>query len=506
MDRRKSVLNVSVSIAFKLLTMVMSILVRRILIRICGNEINGLNSLYLSIIGFLSVVELGVGSAITFCMYTPIVEGNNGQVAALYRLFRRIYWIIGGIILATGLMLTPFIHHFAKDYAELEVNLYSTFVLMLGSVVITYSYAAKTSLINAYKNNYISTAITSGGLVLQYSLQIVVLLWTKSFSAYLCCRVIAALVQWGAAEVVARRKHSDILETIPSLIGLDTKGKLIRSIKAMFMHKIGEVLVTSIDGMVIAAYIGVIALGEYSNYTIILSSMAGVLGLVFGSLTSIVGHLAAKGTNKRVFEAFECFHLINFFLGLLFYLGFYAIVDDLVRILFSPDLVSERAVVSVMSFNGFIQYMRKSLHVFRDATGTFYNDRWKPIVEGISNLVLSILLVQRMGITGVIIATIITTLLICHIVEPHVLFRNAFQCSPRKFYYKNYGFMLLYIIGMIVVEACKQNTNNPMLNILVNGALTVLISMAICFGIMILMPERIKAIKAFVCEGRGKDV
>ena len=96
MDKVKSLLNVFVSIAFKVVLLVGSILVRRFIIQYIGNEVNGLNSLYTSIIGFLSVAELGVGSAITFCMYRPIVNGEDQKVAALYRLFTALYLIVGG--------------------------------------------------------------------------------------------------------------------------------------------------------------------------------------------------------------------------------------------------------------------------------------------------------------------------------------------------------------------------------------------------------------------------
>ena len=181
MDKKKSLLNVFVSVGFKIITMIMVILVKRVLIDICGNEVNGLNALYLSVVGFLSVAELGVGSAITFCMYKPIVEGNVRKVSALYGLFQRVYCIIGVVILLVGLVLTPFIHYLAADYTSLDINLSSTFVLMLISVVVSYFFGAKTALINAYKNNYITTAISSSGIILQYILQIATLVWTRSF-------------------------------------------------------------------------------------------------------------------------------------------------------------------------------------------------------------------------------------------------------------------------------------------------------------------------------------
>ena len=152
--------------------MVMAVLVKRQLILFCGNEVNGLNALYLSIIGFLAVAELGLGTAITFSMYKPVVEEDLDQISALYHLFRRLYLIIGVLILVAGVTLTPFLHYFAKDYAQINVNLHATFLLMLVSVALTYLYSAKLALFNAYKNNYITTAITSGGNILQYVLQL----------------------------------------------------------------------------------------------------------------------------------------------------------------------------------------------------------------------------------------------------------------------------------------------------------------------------------------------
>ena len=79
-----------------------SILVRRFLIQYIGNEVNGLDSLYASLIGFLTVAELGVGSAITFCMYKPIVEHDDIKVAALYQLFTKSYRLIGMIMVGVG--------------------------------------------------------------------------------------------------------------------------------------------------------------------------------------------------------------------------------------------------------------------------------------------------------------------------------------------------------------------------------------------------------------------
>ena len=465
----------------------MAIVVKRILIDTCGNEVNGLNALYLSIIGVLSVAELGLGTAITFSMYKPIVEGDGDQVSALYHLFRKLYLGIGALILTAGMLLLPFLHYFAKDYTQLNVNLYVTFFIMLISVVVTYLFSAKLALFNAYKNNYVTTAVTSGGNLFQYVLQIAVLFIFKSFSAYLICRVVTALIQWCVTEVLVKKAYAPILAK-KATVASETKTGLIKSIKAMFMHKVGYVLVNSVDSIVISIFIGVVSLGEYSNYLTIITSLYGVLSLIFTSLTSIIGHLYVSETKQRTSEYCSMFHIINFLLGAVFYLGTYAVIDDLIAILFSADLIIARAVSFTIVLNGFVQFMRQTVLVFRDATGTFYYDRWKPLVEGLLNVVFSVLLVKVFGIVGVIAATIATNLIVCHIVEPYVLFKKAFDQSPGRYYFKNYSLIILFAAMMCFMDFCTVATNSHWTQLVINGGISVAVSAAV--GVVILLLNR----------------
>lgn len=487
MDKRKSVINISVSVGCKVILMVLSIVVKRMLIQTCGNAVNGLHALYMSIIGFLAVTELGVGTAITFCMYKPIVQQETEKVAALYQLFRRIYTYIGLLVLVCGLAITPFIHYFAKDYTKLDVNLYSSFVLVLLSTVLSYFFGAKTALINAYKNNYLTTAIQSSAVVLQHILQIFVLRLTRSFAMYLVCTIAATLVQWAATELVSRRKYGHLL-VIRQKVDAATRTEVKKHIKAMFVHKIGGLLVFTFDGIIISAFVGVVALGEYSNYNTILSSMVGIIGLIFSSLTSVWGHVYAKEEKCVTQRYCELFHYVNFAVGMVFFLGYYAIIDNLVALLFAEDLVMSGYIPAIITVNGFVQFMRRNILVFRDTTGTFYYDQWKPPVEGLLNIVLSVLLVKWIGVAGVILGTLVTNLTICHIVEPYVLYKHAFQASVKQYYVKNYGMILIFCIVLAVFSRMMWKGGGLLPQLLVNGTVSVCISGAVCVAVLLLQP------------------
>ena len=491
-DKKKSMLNVSVSLVFRVLLLVANLLVRRYLIRYIGNEATGLDSLYTSIIGFLAVAELGIGSAITFCMYKPIVEGDERKVSALFQLFRKIYLIVGAIILTAGCVVMIFLPSLAKGYSFDISTIYVTFALMLVSVVLSYGFSAEISLINAHKNNYLTTCINSGGQLLQYVLQIVVLITTQSFVWYMVCRIVSVVVQWVITEIVSQKSYGEII-ALKQKASAETKGEVLKESKAMFMHKIGATLVNTVDSIIISSFIGVVMLGKYTNYSTIAVALMGTIALFFTPLTSIIGQMCVNTDTEVARKYLDFFYVFNFILGIVFFLGYYAIIDNLVAIVFGANLEMPKSVSMVITVNYFIQFMRNAVLLFRDATGTFYNDRWKPLFEGVTNIVLSIAFVylfeywfgDDFAVVGVIVATIITNLSICHIVEPHVLFKYAFHTSAKKYYIRNYAYIAIFIGVLFLLNFCMVDIENQWLELLVNGCIAVGLSIIPIVGAII---------------------
>ena len=488
MDKKRSLLNVGVSIAFKLIVLLCTILTKRYVIRYLGNDINGLYSLYVSILSTLAVAELGIGSAITFCMYKPIVEKNSEMVSALYHLFTKIYLFVGGIILAAGIAVMPFLPTLAKGYENTVENLYLTFGLMLIATVLTYLFSSKSSLINAYKDNYITTSITSVAHIIRSLLQILSVIVFNSFSVYLICEIISVTFQWIATEFIVRKQHQDIIQSKYKRIDTETKNEVVKNVKAMFMHKIGGVLVNTSDSLIISAFIGITILGKYSNYVLIMTAAISLFSLLFTPLTSVIGHMFVESPNEAK-KYFEFFHSFNFIVGMILSLGYYAIVNNLIDLLFKVGLNLPRSVVLIVTINYYIQFLRHAGLLFRDASGMFYYDRWKPAVEGVFNIVLSITFVnifpEEYNVVGVIVATIITNLLICHVVEPYVLYKHAFKSSVRPYLLKNYFFIAVFIIALFILDKAMLNYDSSIKELLINGLISVVISSIVLAGLLI---------------------
>lgn len=501
MDIEKGKKNIVVSISFKIVLLIGSILTRRVLIKYIGNDANGLSSLYTSIIGMLAVAELGVGEAITFCMFKPIVNGEDTKVAALYRLFKKLYAIIGGFIFFAGIVVMPFLPRLAKDYSEIGVNIYLTYFITLVSVVLTYAYSAKTSLINAYKNNYITTTIVSSATVVEYILKCLVAIITKSFAAYLVCRILAVCIQWILLSIVSKSRYGHILH-IRADVDEETRSDVTKNVKALFMHRIGGMLVNTVDSVIISAFIGIVILGKYSNYTTIMTSLTAIMSLCFTPLTSVLGHAFVKESKAEMYKYFNILFGVNYALGVVACLGYYAVIDNVIEFLFGYGLQLDKQIIIVITINNFIQFLRNSIELFRGATGTFYYDRWRPLLEGCVNLALSIMLVKLVGITGVILATIITNLVICDSIEIHVIFKYALQRRAKHFYIINYGYICLFIGCVLLLDRMMLTRASWIKEFLLNGMISLGVAIIPLFVMMVTNPDMRSTVFSYIKKRR----
>ena len=85
-----------------------------------------------------------------------------------------------------------------------------------------------------------------------------------------------------------------------------------------------------------------------------------------------------------------------------------------------------------------------------------------------------------------IVATIITNIFICHIVEPYVLYRHAFEASAKKYYLRNYLYIILFVGAMFATHFCMQHFESQWIELLVNGCISLAFSIPICIVVSLL--------------------
>ena len=124
----KSVKNLLTGILSQIVVLVLNFAVRYVFIQKIGYEYLGINSLFTSILTVLSVADLGFGSALGIVLYSSLSRKNEEEIAGLMNFFKKVYLIIGLVVTAVGLAITPFVRFLVntdKEVPHLWLYLYN---------------------------------------------------------------------------------------------------------------------------------------------------------------------------------------------------------------------------------------------------------------------------------------------------------------------------------------------------------------------------------------------
>ena len=128
---KNAVRNIIYGSLYRIMNIFLPFFSRTAILYVLGTEYLGLSSLFGSIVSGLGLAEMGLGSAMVYSMYKPIVDNDNKAIKALLNLYRRYYRIIGTIILTLGLCLMPFLRQLIHGDVPGDVNLYLLYFLYL---------------------------------------------------------------------------------------------------------------------------------------------------------------------------------------------------------------------------------------------------------------------------------------------------------------------------------------------------------------------------------------
>ena len=465
--------NTSVAVTSRLLAIFMGYIVRIVFTHTLSEDYVGVNGLFLDIINILSLTELGVGAAITYALYMPIEKRDIEKQKSLMKLFKDFYHIVALIVAVAGLMVIPFMDVLIKDPPNVE-HLTFIYLLYLTNSVSSYLLIYKKALIDAHQLAYIGTLYQTVSWMVQDVLQIAVLIYTRNFILYLLLNLAATIISNILISRHANKLYPFLKEKTVEKLPDAERHDIFKNVKAMLMHKVGTVVVSNTDNLIISAFVGIRSAGRYSNYYLITVSIKQVIEQFFQGIMASVGNLGVSEKPERIRRIFRATFFICQWLCCFSTIAFLELLDPFVGIFFGKTYIFSRDVTVMICISFYVTGMRYATVVFRDSLGIFYYDRYKAIFEAVFNLLFSIIFAQILGTAGVFLGTIVSTLLTSTWVEPYVLYKYRLKVPVWEYF----GRYLLYVI---VAVGCYFATDYLCSLLTVESvALTLIIKAFIC--------------------------
>lgn len=484
--------NIFFGLINKTVTLFFPFIVRAVLTRIIGVEYAGLNSLFSSILQVLNLTELGFSSAVVYSMYKPIVDNDEEKICALLNFYRKIYFVIGLIILAVGLLITPLLPYLINNQTcPQEVNLYILYFVYLANTSISYLlYGYKNALLSAHQRTDIISnivTITQGAL---YVGQIFVIYLTRSYYVYILLMPLFTIINNIMVSKVVNKKYPRYI--CAGEIDSETLNTIKKKVAGLMVNKLCYTTRNTFDSIFISAFFGLSITAIYGNYYAVIAAVIGMISVITTSMLAGVGNGIQTESIEKNYLNFKKFNFMYMWLSGWCTICLLCLFQPFMTLWMGEDYLFSFSLVVLLCIYFYALKMGDIRGVYSDAAGLWWENRYRAIIEAVANLILNFALVQVWGVHGIIVATLIPLLIVNFGGGSQIVYKHYFKNGKIGEYFLLHGkyALITLIIGGITMLVCSWiKIDNCLGLLIVRGIICIILPNLLYFGVYCKMKE-----------------
>lgn len=426
--------NVFFSYAGTISTSFFSIVCRTIFVYTLGAGYLGVSGLFSNVLGILSFSELGIGTAINFSLYKPIADNDKEKIKSLLHLYKIAYRVIAVVVAVFGLVLFPFLKYLVNtDIPMSEINVF--YFIFLFNTVTSYFVTYKTSYVSALQKEYIVTNAATIGTIIINICQSVLLLLGGSYFQYLLVAAIIGVIQKVITVMYLNKKFPILVEKQITPLNSGTKKEIWRNVRALIVHKVGDVAVHQTDNIIISSFVSTTMVGIISNYTTLNMLVSSFTNGFFNSFTAGFGNMIAKECKEKQIHIFELYDLLGFWIFGFVTIALITLSQPFITLWLGESLLVDNFTMILYFISVYLTGMTLIPYNFKVAAGKFNEDKWVAFAQAFTNLVVSIGAVKLVGLPGVYIGTIVQRLIVV-IVRPNIVYKYILGRKTGEYYFR----------------------------------------------------------------------
>ena len=423
-----TLLNMISMFIFQIITLINGFIIPKIILSYFGSDINGLVSSINQFLNYIALIEGGLTGVVVASLYKPIADHDYEKVSAILYSSKKFYKNISIIFIIYTLLLAivyPLLFHINYSYTYV----FSLIIILSISLFVQYMFSLNyKNLLTADKKVYIVSFTQSIILILNIVLSFISV---KIFPSIHLLKLVSGLLfifQPLFFNIYVKR-HYPIIK--------NKKGdkELIKSRWNGFAINIAAFIHYGTDITLLTIFTNYSVVSIYSVYSLVSNGLRQVISSLTNGINPTIGNLYASGNSKKFL----------FSVGALLITPFVMIytlnINDVnyYQPLFGYLLLVSEAL-----------YLLKFPHLNLAYSANKFKEITKPaFIEATINIVISLFLVNILGLEGITIGTIIAMMyrLMFHIRYTKTLLNNR---NVNMYYYKIAVFTAFTLIGFLI--------------------------------------------------------
>lgn len=478
MNRTKnSKRNIFYGIIEKTINILLPFLVRTFFIQKLGVEYLGINSLFKSILQVLNLAELGFNSAIIYNLYEPIATNNKSKICALLNLYKKIYRIVGVVILLIGLLILPFLNNLINGEIPADFNIYVLYLIYLIGAVLTYFlFAYKTALLNAMQRKDIISKVSSILNIIKDALQILFIIKFENLYMYALIIQLTAIINNIICSKIVDKKYPEYIAK--GKVDNENVVKIRKNVTGIMMQNLCYTTRNSLDSVFISKFLGLAVVGIYNNYFMALSALISIISVIGEAIRSSVGNSIVTESLDKNYNDMNKYNFIFMWFSGWCTITLLCLFQPFMKAWLGEQYMFSTNIVVLLCIYFYSLCIGNIRFTYSTATGLWWEERYITFAQVITNIVLNYILGKYLGVAGIILSTIISILFIEFIWATKVLYKSYFKNKKISTYFiwqAIYAFATISIASITYLICTRVVVGEGILNFILKIAICIVI-------------------------------
>ncbi|MCQ9628125.1 polysaccharide biosynthesis protein [Cetobacterium somerae] len=324
---------------------------------------------------------------------------------------------------------------------------------------IGYSFAKYSILFTANQEYGFVRKIQGTGKIILQILQILAIIKMRSFYLFIFIMILENLYSYYFYRKHYKKKYNYIVKVI------DRDKNIVKDMKNLFWHKIGTVVVHNTDFILLSKFVSLSIVGVYSSYLIVYQTLITLIGILTSVLTPKIGIFVVNHNKEEIYEYWNKLYSIYIFIATIFIICTDILIEPFMNLWLGKDFFLSKLSIMFILVNLFIHLTRGVTDCFKTSCG-FFDDTYTPGLESLLNFIFSFILVQKIGLNGVILGTVISNIIIILLLKPILVFKRCFNKSGLIYIKDTLKLFTQSLISMVIVKILSSKLSFMTQNII----------------------------------------
>lgn len=428
----------------------------KVLLSYLGEDSVAIYQLFAQIYTYLSLVDGGVSSAMIYYLYQPIRDKNYEDINAKINGVRKYFRNIGFIIIAIGLVLSINIMFFINETSLTPMYIRISFIIFIVASACSYFAASHAILYEAEQKLYKSSNLNHGLNIAKGVFEIILAMLGFDLVTLMVSFLVLSIIKNLILYFMSRREHKFLSKVSKTDMAFKKEAN------NLLVQKVSTLIFENIDVILLSKYTTPVTVVIYTAYYQITHMVTLMIKRINSAIIPGIGDMLLDAKNDHVVGIFDEINSLLFYLAIVICVPLYFVLNPFIDLWYGARYMASSLVSLLFVLVLFITIISIVLDVYIRSSGNFKAIKYWSLYQCIVNLVFSFILVQKIGILGVLIGTVFSFFTGNFINYPRIVSKKVLKRKTRVYYQKCFIYLLALIpsIGVCyLVNSCFTYTS-----------------------------------------------